>query len=114
MAAGWVEVRTSSTTYVGPHGGVWSLKKVVIGDFTGLPVTSKRQWGGYAEIVVLARILSVRAWVFMELPGGMAQLCCEPIGDERHRPISLLWCGSCQYDALRLPEEQLTEALSLE
>jgi hypothetical protein len=41
-------------------------------------------------------------------------LCCEPIGDERHRPISLLWCGSCQYDALRLPEEQLTEALSLE
>jgi hypothetical protein len=34
MAAGWAEVRTSSATYVGPHGGVWSLMKVVIGDFT--------------------------------------------------------------------------------
>jgi hypothetical protein len=34
MAAGWVEVRTSSSMYVGPHGGVWSLKKVVVGHFT--------------------------------------------------------------------------------
>jgi hypothetical protein len=39
MAAGWAEVRTSSATYVGPHGGVWSLKKVVIGDFT-----NKEHW----------------------------------------------------------------------
>ena len=34
MAAGWVEVRTSSSTYVGPQGGVWSLKKVVVEGFT--------------------------------------------------------------------------------
>jgi hypothetical protein len=55
-----------------------------------LPVISKRQWGGYAEVVVLAFVHKVRAWMFAALPDGKVNLLCAPIGAVDALPISIV------------------------
>jgi len=76
------------------------------------PVTSKRQWGGYAELVVLAFMLKVRVWIFVALPKRKVKLICAPIGALGGRSISIVWRGGCHYDALHLPKESLEEAFA--
>ena len=34
------------------------------------PIASRRQWGGYAEVVILAGCWKVQVAFFLELPGG--------------------------------------------
>jgi hypothetical protein len=68
------------------------------------PITSRRQWGSYAEASVLAGLWKVQVG-FFGLTGQSVVMLHEPVGLDTGSHIAVLWNGS-HYDLLVLDRVQ--------
>ena len=69
-----------------------------------LPITSRRQWGGFMEAVIMGQLWQMQVAFFLELhAGGNVKMMTEPVGTGERGRICLLWRGS-HYELLSLSD----------
>ena len=67
------------------------------------PIVSRRQWGGFAEAVIMGYAWKMQVAFFLELRGGNIAMMTQPVGQNTKGRICLWWRGS-HYDLLIIDE----------
>ena len=76
------------------------------------PIMHRRQWGGYAEAVLISYDWKAVVAIFLKTSVGKYVLLCEPVVPPEANPerrICVVWSGT-HYDLLLVPLEEWTKA----